>query len=76
MSERNHVDIAARMRDHEGIDRAIRAGVQNALRIHKLLGHPIAVGRPDGSVVIVPPEEIELDPEFDGPPKLPDWMIP
>ena len=67
--------ISERMRDREGIDRAIRAGVQNMLRIHKLLGYPIVVGR-DGKVIVIPPEEIELDPEFDGPPKLPDDMLP
>ena len=71
----NGKTMAERLRDREGIDKAIRAGVQQALRVHKLLGHPIAIGR-DGKVVIVPPEEIELDPEFDGPPKLPDEMLP
>lgn len=75
MSDQDRTSIPERFRDREGIDRAIRAGVQNALRIHKLLGYPIAVGR-DGKVVIIPPEEIELDPEFDGPPKLPDDMLP
>ena len=75
MKTRRNPDIAARLRDSEGIARAIRAGVQNALRIHKLLGYPVVAGR-DGKVVIIPPEEIVLDPEFDGPPVLPDYMIP
>ena len=42
------------------IDDAIAAGVREARRMHKLLGNPIAEWR-DGKVVIVPPEEIELD---------------
>jgi hypothetical protein len=67
--------ITELMRDNEGIQKAIHAGVQQALRVHKLLGHPIAVGR-KGKVVIVPPEEIQLDEEANGPPKLPDSMIP
>ncbi|HYE19266.1 MAG TPA: hypothetical protein VEA69_12525 [Tepidisphaeraceae bacterium] len=36
---------------------AIKAGVADALRRHKLLGESIAVWR-DGQVVRVPPEEI------------------
>ena len=76
MSTNGKLSITELMRDKEGIDRAIRRGVQEALRVHKLLGHPIAVGRPDGSVVWIPADEIELDDETNGPPKLPDHMIP
>ena len=76
MSSNGRPSMAERLRDRKGIDKAIRAGVQQAMRVHKLLGHPIAVGRPDGSVVIVPPEEIQLDDETNGAPKLPDSMIP
>ena len=68
--------MAERLRDREGIDRAIRRGVQEALRVHKLLGHPVIGGRRDGSVFVIPPEEIVLDEEFKDPPKLPDDMIP
>lgn len=42
------------------IDEAIAEGVREARRRHKLLGNPVAEWR-DGKVVIVPPEEIELD---------------
>lgn len=42
------------------IDDAIAEGVREARRIHKLLGNPIAEWR-DGRVVIVQPEDIELD---------------
>jgi hypothetical protein len=76
MTTNGKPSMAERLRDRKGIDQAIRAGVQQAMRVHKLLGHSIAVGRPDGSVVIVPPEEIQLDDDKNGPPKLPDSMIP
>jgi hypothetical protein len=76
MSANGKPTVTELMRDTEGIDRAIRRGVQEALRIHKLLGHPIAVGRPDGSVEWIKPEDIEVDDENDSPPKLPDHMIP
>lgn len=65
--------ITELMRDTESIQQAMREGVQEALRVHKLLGHPIAIGR-DGKVVIVPPEEIEV--ELNGATKLPDSAIP
>ena len=46
------------------VEAAMKRGVRDALRRHKLLGEPIAVWR-DGKVVIVPPEEIVV-------PELPD----
>ena len=45
--------------------RAMRKAVREAVRRHKLLGNPIAVGR-DGKVVWIPPEEIEGSPPEDG----------
>jgi len=42
------------------IDEAIAEGVREARRRHKLLGNPVAELR-DGKVVIVQPEDIELD---------------
>ena len=47
--------------------RAMRKAVREAVRRHKLLGQPIAVGR-DGKVVWIPPEEIEVPPAEDDPP--------
>jgi hypothetical protein len=44
------------------IEAAMKKGVRDALRRHKLLGESIAVWR-DGKVVIVPPEEIEIPDE-------------
>ena len=67
--------VADRMRDTPGMLRAMREGVQQALRVHKLLGHPIAVGR-DGKVLIIQPEDIQIDEQNDGAPKLPDDAIP
>jgi len=47
-------------------DRAVRKAVREAVRRHKLLGNPIAVGR-GGKVVWIPPEEIEVPPPEDDP---------
>jgi len=41
------------------VDEAMRRGVQEALRRHRLLGLPIAVWR-DGKVVWIPSEEIPI----------------
>ena len=41
------------------VEAAMRQGVREALRRHKLLGESIAVWK-DGKVVVVPPEEIEI----------------
>lgn len=75
MSSNGKKPMIERIRDREGVQKAIRKGVQDALRVHKLLGHPIVTER-DGRVVWIPPEEIKLDEEKNGPPKLPDHMIP
>jgi hypothetical protein len=53
----------------------INEGVQRALRVHKALGHSV-VGWEDGKVVIIPPEEIEVDESVAGPLKLPPDMLP
>jgi hypothetical protein len=46
------------------IGKVFQLAVNDALRMHKRLGNPIAVWR-DGKVVIIPPEEIVIpdDPE-------------
>jgi hypothetical protein len=41
------------------IERVFRLAVNDALRMHKRLGNPIATWK-DGKVVIVPPEEIVI----------------
>jgi hypothetical protein len=63
-SKNGKVDIARVFATPGLVDAAMKRGVREALRRHKLLGESIAVWR-DGKVVIVPPEEIEL-------PELPD----
>ena len=57
--------ISEIIKDKAGIQKALRDGVQDALRTHKLLGQPV-VGWRDGKVVWIPPEEIELLPEENG----------
>jgi hypothetical protein len=44
----------------EIVQKALRDAVQEALRMHKLLGHPIFVGK-DGKVVEISAEDIKLD---------------
>ena len=60
-------DIEAIFLDGTEIDEALRQGVRDALRIHKLLGNPVATWR-DNKVCWVQPEDIPL-PEEDAPEK-------
>ncbi len=53
-------DIAARFADDEAVEAALNRAVRNAVLRHKKLGESVAVWR-DGRVVIVPPEEIDVD---------------
>jgi hypothetical protein len=48
------------MAETAAIEAAITEAVREAVLRHKRLGNPIAVWK-DGKVVIVPPEEIEVD---------------
>ena len=61
--------------DNERMTKAMGQAVQSALRVHKLLGHPIIAWR-DGKVVEIPADEIELESNGNGSVKLPDSMIP
>lgn len=47
----------------EAIERILQTAVQETLLTHKRLGNRIAIWK-DGKVVIVPPEEIVVSPEF------------
>lgn len=47
----------------EAIERILQAAVEQTLSIHKRLGNSIAIWK-DGKVVVVPPEEIVISPEF------------
>lgn len=46
--------------DSERILRAITEGVKQARREHKQAGRPIVVEK-NGKIVLIPPEEIDLD---------------
>lgn len=52
-------DIDEAFRNGTPIDRASGRAVEGALRMHKRLGHSIAVGR-DGKVIWIPPENIPV----------------
>lgn len=52
--------VAEHARD---IEKILQRAVNHALLRHKRLGNPIAVWR-DGKVLIVPPEEIVILPEY------------
>lgn len=45
------------------IEKVLQRAVNHALLMHKRLGNPIAVWK-DGKVVIVPPDEIVILPEY------------
>ena len=55
-------DIAKIFRDGDLIDKALNAGIRNALLQHKRAGNPVPEWR-DGKVVWIPPEEIMIPPE-------------
>lgn len=52
--------VAEHARD---IEKILQRAVRHALLRHKRLGNPIAAWK-DGQVVIIPPEEIVISPEF------------
>ena len=45
------------------IEKILQRAVNHALLMHKRLGNPIAIWK-DGKRVIVPPDEIEISPEY------------
>jgi hypothetical protein len=64
-NQTNVTDPFAFYSDNAALQRAMGKAVNDTLRTHKLLGHPIVVWR-DGKVVWIPPEEIELLPDENG----------
>jgi hypothetical protein len=48
--------------DEGAVLKALEIGSRRAVRMHKLLGNPVATVR-DGKVVLIPPEEIQIDDE-------------
>ena len=53
--------------DEGAVLEALRIGSKEAVRMHKLMGNPVATVR-DGKVVWIPPEEIQIDDEAASPP--------
>lgn len=62
MTNGQEINIPEILKDRPRVRKALRDAVQDAIRIHKLMGVPIVVWR-DGKVVEIPPEEIVLDDE-------------
>lgn len=60
MKQNGESDVHQAVRDLPLIQHAMREAVQDAIRTHKLLGHEIVIWR-DNRVVIVPPEQIDLN---------------
>jgi hypothetical protein len=52
-------DLDPILNDSNRIERAVQRAVQDALRMHKRAGNPIAIWR-DGKVVWLAPEEIPV----------------
>jgi hypothetical protein len=65
MSEQNKLTLTNDfVAEHaKDIEKILRRAVNHALLTHKRLGNSIAVWK-DGKVVTVPPEEIDISPEF------------
>jgi hypothetical protein len=59
------LSISERIKDNELLLQAMDEAVHEALRMHKLLGHPIAVWE-DGKVKIIPADQIPLNGEANG----------
>ena len=71
MSKSEPTNFAALMRDSDAFMAEVNKAVDNTLRVHKLLGYPVAVWR-DGQVVWIHPDEILIREEANGElPKLP-----
>jgi len=56
-------DLDPILSDSHRIERALQRAVQEALRMHKRAGNPVAVWR-DGQVVWLAPEEIPVPLDF------------
>jgi hypothetical protein len=56
------IDLDPILSDSDRIERAVQRAVQEALRMHKRAGNPIAVWR-DGRVVWLAPAEIPVSSE-------------
>jgi len=57
MIKKSRKRIRELLKDGKAIDRAMKEATQEAVEIHRLLGHPIAVWK-DGKVVWIPAKDI------------------
>lgn len=65
MKEEQEINVREILKDRTRLEKALRNGVQKALRLHKAMGVPIIVGE-NGKIIVIPPEEIELLDETNG----------
>ncbi len=65
MKKDKEIDVAELLKDRPRVQKALRDGVQKAMRFHKLMGRPVYTWQ-DGKVVEIPPEEIKLLDESNG----------
>ena len=63
MKKDETLSISERMKDNELMLNAMDEAVHEALRMHKLLGHPIVTWE-DGKVKIIPPDQISVNGEL------------
>ena len=59
MKSENQKDIG-KLLEEGAVLNALRIGSKRAVRMHKLMGYPVATSR-NGKVVWIPPEEIQVD---------------
>jgi hypothetical protein len=60
MSTSNGKKTIRQQLDEGAVLKALEVGSKRAVRTHKLLGNPVSTVR-EGRVVLVPPEEIQVD---------------
>ena len=59
MAEKRKIDVDEIVRDGHLIEKLLQKAAQEAVKLHKMLGNPIAIWR-KGKVVWVPPEKIRV----------------
>ena len=64
MKHRNRQDVADLEKESLAVERAVQEAVRAAVLDHKRLGHSIVECDLDGTVRIVPADQIEIEEEF------------
>ena len=62
MNTTNGTKTLRQQLDEGAVLKALQIGSRRAVRMHKLMGNPVSTVR-DGKVVLIPPEEIQIDDE-------------